>query len=78
MVGTSGQNRTKRWGAGDGQRLQGRRTRCADAPGGSATKATCVVPLRIAWIAGPAPEKGTWVMLMPQTTLKRLAGKMRG
>ena len=30
--------------------------------GGSAAKATCVVPLRIAWMAGPAPEKGTCVI----------------
>ena len=40
------------------------------ARNGKAAKATCVVPLRTAWMAGPAPENGTWVISIPPTILK--------
>ena len=45
--------------------------------GQCAAKADWVVPPSIAWIAGPAPENGTWVMLDAADNLEQLAREMR-
>src|SRR6266436_4018000 len=67
MVGTSGRSNQRRMPV-TASAFSAPDSICGCA-GGSAAKATCVVPLSRAWIAGPAPENGTWVMLTSQTIL---------
>ena len=67
MVGTSGRS-NQRCAPVTASAFSAPDSICGCA-GGSAANAICVVPDRIAWIAGPAPENGTWVMLIRASIL---------